>query len=160
VKKFYHQARETEGGFTLLEIMVAIAIMAVGLVTVIQLFSGALRSARLSEDYSRAVIGAKKKMDYLLSVRNLEDFDEIEKSGQFEESFLDGYSWYIEALKLYNLPEELKRDIEDQGYIIEDLEWKLYEIAVVVSWGGQAGREKKVRFVTLKLFRDQGDENF
>lgn len=135
--------------------MVAIAIMAVGLVTVIQLFSGALRSAKLSEDYSRAVIGAKQKMDYVLLAKTLEDFDEFEKSGQFEEDFLDGYSWTVDGPNLYTLPEELKRDIEEQDTPIDDLEWKLYEISVRVSWGESFDRKKEVEFTTLKLFKER-----
>ena len=153
----FHQKgrKQIEGGFTLLEIMVAIAIMAIGLVTVIQLFSGALRSAKLSEDYSRAVIGAKTKMDYVLSVKTLENFDELEKSGQFEEDFFDGYSWSVDGPDLYTLPEELKRDIEDKGTPIDDIEWKLYVVSVKVSWGESFGKEKEVEFTTLRLFKEK-----
>ena len=35
-------------GFTLLEVMVALAILAIGLVTVMQLFAGALRLSRVN----------------------------------------------------------------------------------------------------------------
>ena len=58
-----HCRKFGQRGFTLLEIMVALAIMAVALVTVMQLFSGALRSAKTSYDYTLAVVGAKEKMD-------------------------------------------------------------------------------------------------
>ena len=155
---FYRQNGQIEGGFTLLEIMVAVAIMAIGLVTVMQLFSGAMRSAKVSFDYSCAVIGAKKIMDNALACKTLEDFEKVEKTGEFEEDFLSEYRYEIVGPDLYNLPEELKRDIEDLGNPIDDLLWKLYEITVTVFWGEGFGREKKLEYTTLKLFKEEEKE--
>jgi Tfp pilus assembly protein PilV len=50
-------------GFSLLEATVAIAILAVGVVMVMQLFSGTLRTVRKSGDYSTALFYARSLMD-------------------------------------------------------------------------------------------------
>jgi prepilin-type N-terminal cleavage/methylation domain-containing protein len=46
--------RTRNQGFTLLEIVVAMAILGIGLVVIIELFSGGLRLARVSEEYTKA----------------------------------------------------------------------------------------------------------
>lgn len=63
---FKLQARNIEKGFTLIEVMVAVAILAICLVAIMQLFSGGLRSSKMSKDYTRAVIYAKEKMEETL----------------------------------------------------------------------------------------------
>ena len=82
-------------GFTLLEVMIAVAILAIGLVSLFRLFSGSLRSAKVSADYTRAVIGARAKMDEVLGCLYVEDFDALEKQGEFGtgegEDLLKGY---------------------------------------------------------------------
>ena len=54
-----------EAGFSLLEVIVALAIMALGFFTVMQLFSGSIRTVGLSEQYLKAVILAHSKMGEL-----------------------------------------------------------------------------------------------
>ena len=148
------QARLNKGGFTLLEIMVALAIMAVGLVTIMQLFSGAMRSAKVSYDYSLAVIAAKQVMDRALSPVKLEDFDELDKAGGFERDFLSDFRYELEGPTLYTLPDELQRNIEDKNESFDDLEWKLYQLTVRVLW--EAGdKEKRVEFTTFKLIEEK-----
>ncbi len=50
-------------GFTLIEVVVALAILGVGLTVIIELFSGGLRLARASMEYTRAVNYARMKME-------------------------------------------------------------------------------------------------
>jgi len=141
-------------GFTLLEIMVAMAIMAIALVTVIQLFSGALRSAKVSYDYSLAVMGAKEKMDEALTVTTLTEFDELEKTGEFESDMMKGYRWEIKGPDPYQIPEGLVTDIEEESGIFEDLSFKLYQISVGVSWASGM-HEKNVSFTTIKMLEEE-----
>ena len=73
-------------GFTLLETLVAMMILAVALVIVFQLFSEALNTGHISESHTRAVWHAREKMEELLLYETLsEDIQE----GDFE----DGYRW-------------------------------------------------------------------
>jgi len=50
-------------GFTLIEVVVALAILGVGLTVIIELFSGGLRLARASVEYTKAVNYARMKME-------------------------------------------------------------------------------------------------
>ena len=50
-------------GFTLIEVLVAVAILGVGLTVLIELFSGGLRLGRASEEYTKAVNYARMKME-------------------------------------------------------------------------------------------------
>ena len=52
-----------ERGFTLIEIVVAIAILGIGLVVIIELFGGGLRLERTSEEYTKAVGYTSMKME-------------------------------------------------------------------------------------------------
>ncbi|NWG02305.1 MAG: prepilin-type N-terminal cleavage/methylation domain-containing protein, partial [Syntrophaceae bacterium] len=48
-------------GFTLIEVLLAVLILGIGLTLIIELFSGGLRLARTSEEYTRAVNYARMK---------------------------------------------------------------------------------------------------
>ena len=50
-------------GFTLIEIMVTMAILGIALTVIIELFSGGLRLAKKSEDYSRAVFYGRQLLE-------------------------------------------------------------------------------------------------
>ncbi len=76
----------TNSGFALIEILVAVSVLAISLVVIFQLFSGGLKSRQLSEKYARGVFHAREKMaEILLSP----DLSEGETEGEFE----DAYKW-------------------------------------------------------------------
>jgi general secretion pathway protein I len=149
-------------GFTLLEVMVAVAILAVGMVSLFELFSGSLRSAKVSEDYTKAVMGAQKKMDEVLGYIYLEDYEQLDHQGEFgtgdEEDLLEGYRW----------------EIMDEDYVVQELEdaWAenpknyakgdqkgflLKKILVRVMW--QSGiNDKSLELVTLKMFYKKDEQ--
>lgn len=65
--------RAAEGGFTLLEVGVALAIVGLGVVICLQIFSGSLRLQERASRETRAVLYARALMDALLfesEVRN------------------------------------------------------------------------------------------
>jgi len=62
--------RGAEGGFTLLEVVVAMALFAAGIVAVYQLYSGALRLAAGTRDASASSIYARQRMEEALLVPN------------------------------------------------------------------------------------------
>ena len=62
-----------KAGFTLLEILVALALLGVAIVTVLQLFSADIRAIAASEDYVSAVMRAEAKMREILDDDTLEE---------------------------------------------------------------------------------------
>lgn len=122
-------------GFTLLEVMVSLAILGIALTCILQLFSGGLDSVKRSGDYTKALLYAKEKMDEVMSSNVL---IEGEKSGEFAD---ENYKWYSEI-----------RPLEFQGEgeeIYEDLPLRIYEVTLRVSWLGD-GKEKDIEINTLK----------
>ena len=80
-----------ENGFSLLEVIIALTIMAVGFMTVLQLFSGSVKSIQMSDQYLKASTLANSKMGEL----ELMDFPSNEVSGVFENE--ESFSWEIET---------------------------------------------------------------
>lgn len=116
-------------GFTLMEVIVAIAILSISFVMVMQLFSGGLRASRASCDYTRAVVHAQDKMDEILS-------DPVMDSGEFE----DGFQW-SSVIQPFLEP--------------EDSDFMIFKIILHVSWQDNA-RGKSLKLVSLKtLPKDQ-----
>ncbi|OPX41367.1 MAG: hypothetical protein B1H13_02455 [Desulfobacteraceae bacterium 4484_190.3] len=70
-------------GFTLIETLVAMAILSISLVVILQLFSGGLKSSRLSDNYTRAIFHAREKMEEIFLNDNFTD-------GATEGEFSDG----------------------------------------------------------------------
>lgn len=95
-----------------MEVMVAMAIMAVAVVAVFQLYSRALRSTKQAEDYTRAIFYARSMLDEAYSVADLSD---ISESREFE--------------KYYTVNRQVTIKSES-----EDKKSKLYEIMVTVAW--------------------------
>jgi len=119
-------------GFTLLEVMVAIAILGIALTCVLQIFSGGLDCAKRSGEYTRAVLYAKAKMEELIS---RSDLTEGEESGEFDSD----YRWHTEIR-----PAELQCE---EHY--KNLPIQLYELTVKVSWVSD-DKERDVELNTLK----------
>lgn len=120
-------------GFTLLEVLAAIAILSIASVVVFQLFSENLKGISASEDYGYAVLMAEAKM------RELLDDDELEES--YWEDTEDGYSYLI---SISNVLEERT----------ENLPLNLLAIDLTVSWS-RGIRQKSLSLSTLKAVRKE-----
>jgi len=118
-------------GFSLLEVIVALSIMAVGFATVMQLFSGSIKSIDLSDEYLKAVALANHKMDEL----ELDDFETEELSGEFESE--PNYSWTL--------------DLESYGDTLNDEEEniQLAKVTLNILWNSR-GKERNVEIVTVR----------
>jgi len=123
-------------GFTLLEVVVAMAILGLGLVVIMELFSSGLRLARMSEEYSQAVGLARAKLE---EVRIAENLAEGEEQGEFNRE----YRWKVGIKKVEVLPVE-KGDIQAPV--------DLYQIQVHVLWGGGAG-ERSATFESYRVLK-------
>lgn len=99
-------------GFSLLEVMVALAILGVSVVAVFQLFSATLRISKKAENHTKAVIYAKSLMDGLFSVK-----DPTLETGPV--TLENGFTGNREVT--------VKQTSEDEHA-------KLYEIVVTINW--------------------------
>jgi len=133
-------------GFTLIETLVAMMIMAICLVVILQLFSGGLKAGRLSDDYTRAVFYARAKMEELLLAKTLTD-------GVLEGEFGGGYKWKALIMKVEPQNEDQNEDKD------EDLKMPVdtYGIKVDVTWF-EGNREKNFEISTLKILEKTEDE--
>ncbi len=131
-------------GFTLLEIMVALAVLATGIVTVLELFGGSLRLGGKASQRTQAVIYAQNVMERVLATERLEDG---QKSGEFP----GGYRWEARVQEV--------RPPEDEGSRLSNREqatdfFHLKEIEVGVFWSEGVGQQSYL----LRSMRAQADQ--
>ncbi|GBC60190.1 hypothetical protein DENIS_1141 [Desulfonema ishimotonii] len=127
-------------GFTLIEVLTAMMILAISLVTILQLFSGGLKSARLSDEYTRAIFHAKEKMAEILLADRL---SETERTGEFE----DGYRWSFRLVSLEPADEEFS---EDGRPAATQSPVHLFHITVTVFWD-TGNRERHFEISTVHI---------
>jgi general secretion pathway protein I len=113
-------------GFTLLEIVVALAILGIGLILIIELFSGGLRLGRTSEEYTRAVGYTRMKMEELQVAKSLEE-------GMQEGVFDRDFRWQVEVKKVDLLPPE--REIQYKPPV------ELFHLRIDVLWN--SGKQER-----------------
>lgn len=121
-----------ENGFSLLEVIVALAIMAIGYITVFNLFSTSVKSVGMSDQYMRAVQLANSK----LSEIEMMNYETNNLSGTFKDK--ENFQWSL--------------DIEPYDSPLNDPEKNinLSKITLKVFWGHNEKR-RNVELVTLKL---------
>ena len=129
-------------GFTLIEVVVALAILGVGLIVIIELFSGGLRLGRTSGEYTQAIGYARLKMEDITLARQLTEGTE---EGEFDKNF----RWQLEIKKVEVLPLEEAADI---GLPIE-----LYRIKMNVLWKS-GSQERSAVIESLKVIKPPDHE--
>jgi general secretion pathway protein I len=129
-------------GFTLMEVVVSMAILGIALTIILELFSGGLRSAKISEEYTKATWYGKAKMEEMLTVQDLSE-------GVTEGSFDSQYAWRSEVKK-----SNPKLSLEEDGQT--SLPIDLYQIIVRVTWPSGAG-QRSYEVESLRVFKSEGD---
>lgn len=119
-----------KSGFTLLEVLVALAVLGIALVVIFQLFSADLKGLATSDDYANAVIKAESKMREILD-------DDTLSEKTWSEMTEDGYR--IDAVVTNAIAERT-----------ENLQVKLLEINLAVHWTSGI-RERTITLKTMKL---------
>ena len=93
--------RPSRSGFTLLEVMISLAILAVSLVAISGLTGGAVAMEAYSRRATEATLLLRAKMNDVedqLHKDGFSDFDD-EKRGSFDEEGAPGFAWRAEILK-------------------------------------------------------------
>ena len=128
--------RPRRAGFTLLEIAVALAILGVGVVSCLQIFSASLRMQDRASRESRAVMHGRAAMDALLFNPQIADHQEERDTAEgFRTRILVRHAGAEEGLS--------ERDLDFQS------EYSLRYLQVDVTWQDGAG----AKTYTLKSLR-------
>ena len=85
--------RNERGGFTLLEVMVAVAILGMVLVTLIGLKNRSMQDVMLADHITTATLLAKRKMNESLVTAGTRTVMEKEDEGEFPEEEYKVYTW-------------------------------------------------------------------
>ena len=128
-----HPARSAEHGFTLLEVMIALAILGMTFAFAMELLATGVRSAKTSEDYVQAALLARQKV---AQVAVLPSTGGEADGGEFG----GGFRWVSEV---HPLPQEE-----------EGLPARLYQVRVRVTWPGRRG-EKLLDLYTMRMAVDE-----
>ena len=118
-------------GFTLLEVLVALTILAVAIVAFMQLSSQGLRLLHLSDDYQQAVVVADR------IARATDVVEEGAEAGQ------EGRFRWERQLRLVPVPEELTPGAGPQ--------LRLYALSVAVRWG----RDRTLELASLRTVAER-----
>ena len=124
--------KPSDDGFSLLEVIVALAIMAMGFITVLQLFSGSIRSVSLSEQYLKATTLAHSKLGEL----EINNYSDSELEGTFPNE--KNYRWQLD-ISPYTSPLNS-----------EENNIQLSEVVLNVLWS-DANQIRNIELNTLKV---------
>ena len=130
-------------GFTLIEVVIAIAILGVALAVIFELFSGGLRLGRVSKEYVMAMNYASLKMEELTTKGEV-------REGTEEGEFNQEYRWQTFVKKLDLLP------IEEKGIDFKPPA-ELMNIKVNVLWKSGA-KERSAAIESYKAVKLEENE--
>jgi type IV pilus modification protein PilV len=131
-------------GFTLLEVMVALAVLAVGIAAVLELFGGSLRLTAKSSKRTQAVVYAQNVMDRLLAQSTLEDGGD---GGEFP----GGFSWRAQVSEIR--PDDDNSALQQKSQNQTEF-FHLKQINVEIFWSEGVG-EQSYTLRSLRTITDQ-----
>ncbi len=140
-----HRDSLTTTGFTLIEVVVALAILSIGLTVIIESFAGGLRLAKTSQDYTKAMNFAKMKIEEITSQQKVEEGTDEGKCDD------ERFRWQVKIDKKTDmLPVE--KDVDFTAPV------ELFQIKVDVFWkSGDKERSAGLEtYQAIKLETDQG----
>lgn len=131
-----------KNGFTLIEVVVALAILGIALTAIIELFSGGLRLARTSVEYTKAINIARMKMEEITSQQKI-------KEGVNEGKYDDTFRWQVGIKRTDIL--QIEKDSDFKPPI------ELFQIRVDILWKSGA-KERSASVESYKAGKLEEDE--
>ena len=129
-------------GFTLLEVVIAMAILGMGMTVIMELFSGGLRLGRTSEEYTKAANYAHVKLE---EIRSQEKISEGVEEGELEGAF----RWQVSVKRIELLPTEKNPDFKPPV--------ELFQVKVSILWKS-GSKERSTSIESYKVNKSEGDE--
>ena len=129
-------------GFTLIEVLIATSVAAIGIVAALELFAGSTRLAGASTEQTQALVIGRSAMDQALWRIDLKEGTD---SGD-----VDRYRWVREVVRLDPaLDRKTKEKLGKED--AESAKFELKGISVVVSWKNAGGIDKEVRLSSARI---------
>lgn len=129
-------------GFTLIEVVVAMAILAVAITAIIELFSGSLRLVRTSGEYTKAVNYARVKMEEMTVKPTMKEGME---TGEFD----GAYRWQVDVKRVDILPARIETDFRPPA--------ELFQVKVQVLWNSGT-KERSTVLETYRTIKSEEEE--
>ncbi len=129
-------------GFTLIEVVVAMAILGIGMTVILELFSGSLRLLRTSGEYTKAVNYARVKMEEITVKPTMNE--------GIEEGEFDGaYRWQVDVKRVDILPARIETDFKPPV--------ELFQVKLIVLWKSGTKERSTVleTYRTIKLEEEE-----
>jgi general secretion pathway protein I len=129
-------------GFTLIEVVVAMAILGIGITIILELFSGSLRLLRTSGEYTKAVNYARVKMEEITVKPTVNE--------GIEEGEFDGaYRWQVDVKRVDILPPRIETDFKPPV--------ELFQVKLIVLWKSGTKERSTVleTYRTIKLEEEE-----
>lgn len=96
----------------MMEVLVAISVLGIALVVILQLFSGGLKSARISDAYTLGTFHAEEIMSEILLM-------EAPAAGVEEGRLEDGCRWRTEIVRMAQTEEEAKLPLDTLAITVQ-----------------------------------------
>jgi general secretion pathway protein I len=124
-------------GFTLLELLLAFLVFALGFASVLEILSGSMRNTVRARHYTEAALTAQSLMDQVgLEMPLVEGFSANGESGEYE--------WELDIYNYANSGENM-HSVE----LAELTSIELLQVDLLISWG-KPPREQSWRFSTVR----------
>jgi general secretion pathway protein I len=133
-----------QGGFTLLEVLLAFVIFALSFAVTLEILTGAIRNTSRAREHTEAALIAQSLMDQI-------GMDVPLRSGTSLQGDEGEYRWEID-IHPFQGGTDNARSLE----LIDIVGVELLEVECTVSWGS-AGRERSQYFSTVKAIRENAE---
>lgn len=131
MNKFRGCVSAQQHGFSLLEVLVAFAILALAVATILSLFASGLRNTAVAADYARALTLAESQLAIL------QGREAVRLVSGDSEGSTGGFNWHSRISPYEDAVSDTSRT-------------RLYRIDVSVKWG-EGAHQRSVRLSTLRI---------